>query len=484
MRSNLSIKVVGLSASAVLAVIYVLVMLASLLLVGLGTTGSWQAVFLGIGWSTVAGFEIGLLGVVILGFAIAVVFVPAYNSVRRLVVSRSKTPAQPSQGAGPTVRSWAVRLLTALFVVLPVTLLVLRVLAPALASGVTPDAAGGNAQGPGGRTQAVNMGHTINTAMREAEPSFTADGRTMYFNCNNTDICVSHRTGTWEPGSWTPPELVGPPISTEYEEVEPVIDGAGDQLYFTSIRSQGFLKLVPFLSPFINVFEVVNTLATAKLGRSFFGGLGLEDVWVNYRINGVWSEPRNLSDVPDEPHINTPFDDHCLFFSADGNEAFRTSTRPGGFGDNDIWTSRRVNGAWTEPENLGPNVNGAGSEHTSIPTPDGRSRYVTSDRPSGYGGDDIYVTTRGTDGKWSPLVNLGPLVNGPGDDRCPAWTPDLKIFIFDSVRQGGFGGRDIWWVHFKDVTGYPHAAGTTGAIMLGSRAQGRRHYPIPNPFRG
>ena len=74
MRSNLSIKVVGLSVSAVLAVIYVLVMFASLLLVGLGSTGSLQATFLGIRWSTVAGFEIGLLGVMIVGFVIAVGF--------------------------------------------------------------------------------------------------------------------------------------------------------------------------------------------------------------------------------------------------------------------------------------------------------------------------------------------------------------------------------------------------------------------------
>ncbi len=50
MRGSLSIKAVGLSVSAVLAVIYVLVMFASLHLVGLGTTGSLQAALLGIGW--------------------------------------------------------------------------------------------------------------------------------------------------------------------------------------------------------------------------------------------------------------------------------------------------------------------------------------------------------------------------------------------------------------------------------------------------
>src|SRR5690242_1004705 len=37
---------------------------------------------------------------------------------------------------------------------------------------------------------AINMGPNINTKFREAEPSFTADGRTMYFNCRDADICV------------------------------------------------------------------------------------------------------------------------------------------------------------------------------------------------------------------------------------------------------------------------------------------------------
>ena len=127
-------------------------------------------------------------------------------------------------------------------------------------------------------------------------------------------------------------------------------------------------------------------------------------------------------------------------------------TGPGSYGADDIWTSRRVGGEWSAPENLGPNINSAVSEHTSILTSDGRSLYITTTRAEGFGGEDNYVTTRSADGTWSKLVNLGPLINGSGDDRCPAWTPDLKIFLFDSVRAGGFGGLDLWWVYFQDVT--------------------------------
>jgi hypothetical protein len=272
----------------------------------------------------------------------------------------------------------------------------------------------------------------------------------MVFNCQSGDICVSHLSGPWGAGNWTPPERLGVPISTEYEEVEPIINAAGDELYFTSRRPGGRLAGIPFLSPFINVFIVVDGLT----GSAVLGGLGLSDVWVSQWVDGTWTEPRNLNAVPGAPPINTSFDDHCLFFSADGDEAFWTSTRPGGLGGDDIWTSRRVGGAWSEPENLGPNVNSSAGEHHSIPTPDGESLYVTTSRTQGFGEEDSYVTTHDADGQWGPLVNLGPVVNGPGDDRCPAWTPDFKVLLIDSVRAEGFGGRDLWWLYYDAVPGH------------------------------
>ncbi|MGE5264942.1 MAG: TolB family protein [Acidobacteriota bacterium] len=450
-RKNSSIKTIGLSVTAVLAVMYALVMFASLLIVGVGRTGSWQAALLGIEWSTIAGFEIGLLGIMIAGFAAAAALAPAYNFIRRRVAGRSKTLEPLSQADRPPARSWAFRLLTALLVLLPLTLLILRALASTLSSAGPTGAQVASIQNPGVRTQTVNMGPTINTVFRDTEPTFTADGRTMYFNCYNADICVSYLTGTWEEGQWTPPQRVGAPISTEFEEVEPVINATGDKLYFTSSRPGDPWWRIPILAPFMDVFRVVNTLATGKLGRTFFGGLGLNDIYVSYRIDGAWSEPRNLNDVAGEPPVNSTFHDHCLFLSSDGNEAFWTSTRPGGFGGNDIWTSRRVDGQWTAPENLGPYVNGRDDEHHSSLTPDGRSLFVTSNRAGGYGRDDIYITTRDADGKWGPLVNLGSPINGPGDDRCLTWTPDHRIFLFDSVDPRGFGGRDIWWVYSEDV---------------------------------
>lgn len=305
-------------------------------------------------------------------------------------------------------------------------------------------------EAPAGGTAApvLNMGSVINTSHRETEATFTTDGRTMYFNCDDYDICVSHLNGTWEEGQWTAPQRLGPPISTAYIEVEPSLNPAGDKLYFTSTRPVADGDTLPGLATYINGIGRITMLTTDRLDFSLFGGLGEDDVWVSDLVDGVWSEPRNLDDVSGEPPVNTSFFDHCLSFSADSNEAFWTSTRPGGLGGNDIWTSRRVDGKWTPAENLGPAVNSPGSDHHSIPNPDEQALYITSNRVGGLGGDDIYIAARESNGRWGHATNAGRPVNGPGDDRCATWTPDGKVFLFDSDRAGGFGSKDLWWVQY------------------------------------
>lgn len=295
-------------------------------------------------------------------------------------------------------------------------------------------------------TYAVNMGPVINSSHREAEPSFTADGRALYFNCRDLEICVTHLRGTWGGGRWTAPQVVGAPVSTSYVEVEPLISPEGNKLYITSSRPFGSGEGVPGLSFYIDALYLLNTGLLDRLGLSLFGGLGQEDVWVSHLVGGAWSVPRSLNDVPGEPPINGNFNDHCLFISADGNEAFWTSDRPGGSGGNDIWTMRQIDGQWTPPSNLGPSVNSPQGDHHAMLSPDGRSLYITSDRPGGYGGEDIYTTTRDAGGRWAPLVNVGPPLNGPGNDRCPVLTPDRRLILFDSDRVGGFGSKDIWWI--------------------------------------
>ena len=262
----------------------------------------------------------------------------------------------------------------------------------------------------------VNLGPVINTAARDAEPTFTADGQTMYFNCfdregeKGSDICVSHLEGT----DWGEPSIVWEVSTREHLEVEPLLSPDGQQLYIMSNRP---------------------------------GGKGGMDIWVSDYVDGKWSSPTNL-----EAPINSAYADHCLYFSGDDWEiAYWTSTRPGGFGGNDIWTSKRVDGVWQEAKNLGPKINTAASEHHSLPSPDGKSLYITTTRDDGFGGEDIFVTTRDAGGNWSELINLGAQVNSDRHDRCPAFSPNFETFFFDSERAGGFGNKDLWSLPYSAI---------------------------------
>ena len=264
-------------------------------------------------------------------------------------------------------------------------------------------------------SQPVNMSF-LNSANLDAEPTFSADGRTVYFNCHGreersgSDICVTHFTES----TWLEPIVVKEVSSDNHSDFEPLLSPDGSQLFIMSDRP---------------------------------GGKGSMDLWVSNRTENGWSTPVNL-----EGPFNTPYMDHCIYFTGENWEiAYWSSTRPGGYGANDIWSSKKVNGVWQDAVNLGPNVNSEFDEHHSLPSEDGRSLYITATLEGGFGGEDIYVSHLDSDGTWTELVNLGPEINTETHDRCPAFSPDFSLFYFDSERSGGLGGKDIWQVPYDSI---------------------------------
>lgn len=116
------------------------------------------------------------------------------------------------------------------------------------------------------------------------------------------------------------------------------------------------------------------------------GGEGELDVWMATRATRTdpFDPAVNLAQV------NTPYSEATPSLSSDGQALFFTSTRPGGFGDpeafnegQDLYVSYREEGAWQEPVNLGPDVNGSDAEWSPMLSADGSTLYFTSTRPSG-----------------------------------------------------------------------------------------------------
>ena len=107
---------------------------------------------------------------------------------------------------------------------------------------------------------------------------------------------------------------------------------------------------------------------------------------------------------------------------------------------------------WSVPVNLGPNVNSENREAQVSITHQGFSLYFDSDRPGGFGREDIYVCRRADlNSPWGTPMNLGLFVNSTDREFAPNFSPDDHWMYFASNRAGGFGGLDIWVSYRADI---------------------------------
>jgi hypothetical protein len=155
-----------------------------------------------------------------------------------------------------------------------------------------------------------------------------------------------------------------------------------------------------------------------------------------------WNLPVSLG-----PTVNTGYWDLFPTLSPDGLMLLFPSDRPGGFGGLDLWISTRSSpeSPWGPPVNLGPKVNSDTWDLSPRISADGLTLYFHSYRGGGYGNEDIWMSTRATKSDpWGVAVNLGPVVNTGANEGEAVVSPDGRTLFFNSDRPGGSGGRDLW----------------------------------------
>lgn len=161
-----------------------------------------------------------------------------------------------------------------------------------------------------------------------------------------------------------------------------------------------------------------------------------------------WSDP-----VPLGATVNSSVTDIAPAISKTGRSLYFSSTRPGGYGGFDMWVSRRASTSapWGPPVNLGPNINTTSNDQGAAISRDGHLLFFVSDRPGGFGGQDIWVSWRAhthDDFGWQPPVNVGPGVNSNANDHGPGYFENddlgIPLLYFGSARIGGPGSDDIY----------------------------------------
>src|SRR6476469_191474 len=152
-----------------------------------------------------------------------------------------------------------------------------------------------------------------------------------------------------------------------------------------------------------------------------------EDFFESIMNKSSYSKAEILEgDINNEPlkgAINISQDGEWLIFAADYG-------RVKGYGSFDLFISYYTPTGWSEPQNLGGNINSEFYETAPTLSPDKNALYFVSTRPGGYGGQDIYVSFRQPNGKWSAAMNMGPNVNTAGNEMAPFIHSDNKTFYF------------------------------------------------------
>jgi hypothetical protein len=257
----------------------------------------------------------------------------------------------------------------------------------------------------------VNLGPVVNSPLADNVPDLSRDGLSLYFASNRSggsgasDLWVSRRASADDP--WGVAENLGPTVNSSVGDLGPNVSPDGHYLFFTSNRP---------------------------------GGMGLNDIWVSWRADVsddfAWGTPVNLGSPINGPEFEAGVDlrrpEFYFVLGRPGVTAF------------DIYVSV-VKGETFEPPQPVVELNSSANDLRPTLRFDRREIFLSSNRPGGFGEDDIWASTRQSAAEsWTVPVNLGPVINTPFTDTQPALSEDGTSLFFTSNRPGGSGGLDLY----------------------------------------
>lgn len=266
---------------------------------------------------------------------------------------------------------------------------------------------------PPGKPQ--NLGTNINTEYDDMLPIISPDGNTLYFArkkapqnigpAKNDDIYMSTKDVM---GRWGPAVHLGPPLNDENHNFVCTVSPDGNTLIVANMYTKG-------------------------------GGDGVS---ISYRRSGQWSKPVPL---PIKNMYNRS-EFACYHMGVDGKTLVMAIERDDTYGDMDLYVSFQLpDGSWSEPMNLGPTINTAAAEASVFLAADGRTIYFSSMGHPGYGEFDMYMSRRldNTWRNWTEPLNLGYPFNTPKSDYYYT-IPASGDYAYYSSNDNSYGKSDIF----------------------------------------
>ncbi|ALJ01154.1 hypothetical protein DC20_02950 [Rufibacter tibetensis] len=198
----------------------------------------------------------------------------------------------------------------------------------------------------------------INSIYNEGSACLSRDGKTLYFaRCESPDglgNCDLYSATRLADGSWGQLKNLGANVNSKAWDSQPTLSPQEDTLYFASDR---------------------------------LGGFGMSDIYFTYKQkNGQWAPAQNMGPVINtrESEVSPYFHPlyQVLYFSSRGQLL--------NFGDFDIYKAYRINGRWQEPRNIGPLVNGQGSEYYFTINANSTNLYYARSEPTDLKNLDLF----------------------------------------------------------------------------------------------
>ncbi len=242
----------------------------------------------------------------------------------------------------------------------------------------------------------------VSTDALDFGSAFSPAGNSFYFARSENKKLKIYVTRLRN-NSWSPAEPAGI-ADTTYSQADPAFSPDG-KLYFISNRPKDAADTLPDY-----------------------------DIWFVSPLPGdQWSAPKNME------MVNSDSNEFYISFSAKGDLCF-SSSRKGGFGEEDIYLSLLHGKQLQSPKNLGPGINTSRSEYDPCIAHSGKLLLFSSaNRAGGFGGADLYWSKQLNADSWATAANLGDRFNTKTREYCPYFTKDMKFFFFSS--EG-----DIKWI--------------------------------------
>jgi outer membrane protein OmpA-like peptidoglycan-associated protein len=267
------------------------------------------------------------------------------------------------------------------------------------------------------------------------------------------------------------PINLGPNINSKYAEYLPVMTqdaryivytrhlpsayafpSMQEDFYISEFKDSAWIKSSP-LSTKINTNKNEGAPSISSNGKIlYFGACNRSDsknscdIYYAYNRGTYWTTPKNVKGINTDDWESQPN------ISADGKTLFFVSDRPGGKGGKDIWAAERItDGEFSEPYNLGENINTINDEISPFLHFDLQTLYFSSDGWPGLGSKDIFISQKSAGGEWTKPQNLGYPINSTATDNSFFVDATGEIAYFSSKRKGGYGQEDLYKIELYDA---------------------------------